>query len=274
MRRVDGQRGEDGVDLRLEVGAQVVTVRVRQLRELEQADALILQGRADLALEDAGVQIHEVVRGARQVVEQLARFETGRRAHREAGGDAALEARHTHHEELVEVRREDRQEAGALEQRHVRVGRQLQDTLVELQPRHLAVEETVCGQLRLVSRGGLRRLRLLRRGRRARDVAWTRGRAWLEPGDGRRRRRGSSLGRRVVGAARILRFLGGGGLGRSAHGSIFTSPGQACGRTSRREQHGRTHAACRWPWPVRCRPRRRARRCSPPRHAGEPGRGQ
>ena len=46
-----------------------------------------------------------------------------------------------HHEELVEVRREDRAELHALEQRLARVGGEVEDAVVQVEPRELAVEE-------------------------------------------------------------------------------------------------------------------------------------
>ena len=75
------------------------------------------------------------------------RGESARRGRdRDARGDAALEAGHADHEELVEVRGEDRQEPHPLEQREVGVLGQLEHPLVERQPGQLAVQEPVVGQ--------------------------------------------------------------------------------------------------------------------------------
>ena len=75
---------------------------------------------------------------------------TGARAdvggHREPGRDAALEPRDAHHEELVEVRREDREEVGALQQREGVVFGEFEHALVEGEPAQLAVEVAVLGQ--------------------------------------------------------------------------------------------------------------------------------
>ena len=92
---------------------------------------------------DLGLHRQQLVGDQRDLLEHLARLEPGGRAHGDAGGDAALQAGHPHHEELVEVRGEDRQVAGPLEQRHVLVGGELEHPLVELQPGDLAVEEAV-----------------------------------------------------------------------------------------------------------------------------------
>ena len=50
-----------------------------------------------------------------------------------------------HHEELVEVRGEDRAELHPLEQRHLRIGRQLEHARVEVEPGKLSVEEPRAG---------------------------------------------------------------------------------------------------------------------------------
>ena len=57
------------------------------------------------------------------------------------------------HEELVEVRREDRAELDPLEQRLVGVGGEVEDALVQVEPRQLAVEQ---GVGREVGRGSVR----------------------------------------------------------------------------------------------------------------------
>ena len=71
-----------------------------------------------VVLEDAGVLLHQLVREPGDALDQLTWLEPGGGAHGEAGRDAPLEAGDAHHEVLVEVVGEDREEAGALEQRH------------------------------------------------------------------------------------------------------------------------------------------------------------
>ena len=85
----------------------------------------------------------EQIRSAPDGFEHLARRQSAGRAYGDAGGDTALKAGHTHHEELVEVAREDRDEFCALEHGQVGILRELQDALVEGQPGELPVEETV-----------------------------------------------------------------------------------------------------------------------------------
>ena len=63
--------------------------------------------------------------------------------------ERVLHRRHAHHEELVQVAREDREELAALEQGHARVAGERQDAGVEVEPRELAVDvERRVGELR------------------------------------------------------------------------------------------------------------------------------
>ena len=57
------------------------------------------------------------------------------------GVDSALQRGHAHHEELVQVRAEDREELHPLQQRHARILGLLEHAPVELEPRQLAVDE-------------------------------------------------------------------------------------------------------------------------------------
>jgi hypothetical protein len=69
--------------------------------------------------------------------------------------DAALEAGDAHHEELVEVAGEDREEVRALEHRQRRIFGELQHPLVEREPAELAVHVAVVGELGVVDLDGL-----------------------------------------------------------------------------------------------------------------------
>src|SRR5581483_3676211 len=64
----------------------------------------------------------------------------------QARDDLVEHAGDANHEELVEVRREDAAELDALEKRLVGIGRELENALVQVEPRELAVEQPVgCG---------------------------------------------------------------------------------------------------------------------------------
>ena len=82
------------------------------------------------------------------------RAHAGRGGHRKARGDAALEAGDADHEELVEVRGEDREEADPLQQVQVRVLGELEHAGVEVQPAQFPVQEPVVGEIAVGHRGG------------------------------------------------------------------------------------------------------------------------
>ncbi len=151
--RVDGKRGEHGEDRFTEEPVQGDLLLLGQLVPAHQRDALVGKRGPDLVPEDPGMQAHELLGHREQPVEQLARLQPCRGANGEAGRDAPLEAGDAHHEELVEVVGEDRQELRPLQQRDAVVHGQLQHPLVELQPRDLPFEEAVGGQLLAGLRG-------------------------------------------------------------------------------------------------------------------------
>ena len=95
---------------------------------------------------------HQLVAARPDAIEHLARHQAAGGRDRDAGRDPPLEAGDAHHEELVEVAREDRQEPGALEQRQLAVLGELEDALVEGEPGQLAVQEPVVGQRLLDAR--------------------------------------------------------------------------------------------------------------------------
>ncbi len=143
VRGVDRQRGEDGEDLVGEQPAQLRALVLGQLVPAEDVDALLLEGRLDLVSVDLGLHVEQLVGDERDLLEDLARLEARRGAHGDARGDPSLEPGDADHEELVEVRGEDREVAAPLEEGDRLVGGELEHPLVELQPRDLAVEEAV-----------------------------------------------------------------------------------------------------------------------------------
>ena len=143
VRRVDRERGEHREDLPAEELAQPVLLALAQLVPADQRDALVRQRRLHLLGEHRRVAGRELVRLLADRLQDLPRGQPRRGRDRDAGGDAALEAGHPDHEELVEVGREDRQEPHPLQQRDVLVLGQLEHALVEGEPGELAVEEPV-----------------------------------------------------------------------------------------------------------------------------------
>ena len=143
MGRVHGQRREDGEDLFGEHGAEAVLGFVVEFVPVHEVDVLVGQGGPDLLGVDLGVALLQPVGRVADLLEDLDGAEPGGGGHGESGGDAALQAGHPDHEELVEVGGEDRQEADALQQVEVGVFGQFEDPGVEGEPAQLAVQEPV-----------------------------------------------------------------------------------------------------------------------------------
>ncbi len=135
---VDGQGRQDREDLVDEHPPQL-EVALGPLVVADDADALVGQRLAHLGegeglladeVEHLAARLREGLRGAAPVGSQL----------RVPGLDLLLEAGHADLEELVEVAREDGQEADALEERVALVARLVQDARVEVEPRELTVD--------------------------------------------------------------------------------------------------------------------------------------
>ena len=148
MRRVDRERHEHREDLPREVAAQVLALALAELRPRHDPDAGLGEGRLHELLVDDRVPLLQLVRLPRDVAQHVERCATDIRRHGESGDDAALQAGDPHHEELVEVRGEDREEVRSLEHRDAWILGELEHALVEGEPAQLAVEIAFGGQLR------------------------------------------------------------------------------------------------------------------------------
>ena len=153
VRRVDGERHQHREDLALEVLGHAGALVVLELVPRDDLDAGIRQRRAHLRCPRVRVTQLKRVRIGRDVGEHLLRRAADVRGNGEPRDDAALQARDAHHEELVEVAREDRQEVGALKHRQRGILGELEHALVESQPAQFAVEVPVVGQLRVEDLG-------------------------------------------------------------------------------------------------------------------------
>ena len=141
VRRIDRQRRQDREDLVQEALAQL-ELALRSLLVAARCGCLRLGqlGRATPAYRSASARAWSCRTRSRMRVEDLGGRQAVGRRPGVAGGDLLLEARHADLEELVEVAGEDGQEAGPLQQRVALVLRLVEDALVELQPRQLAVD--------------------------------------------------------------------------------------------------------------------------------------
>ena len=147
VRRVNRQRGQNREDILHELLTQaLLSVRI-QVVPTDNADVLLLKSRQNLVVEHIGVTNLQLVSALSDLFHLLFRAQACGGGHGQTGGYAALQAGHTHHEELVEVGSDDGQEVQPLQQVQVRVLRQLQHTGVEVEPATLAVEETLGAEL-------------------------------------------------------------------------------------------------------------------------------
>ncbi len=140
MAGIHGQGCEHRQDAALEMRAQVVALGGVQLLDGYQVDALGGKSGPDALGEQALLFFAQFDGGFAYLLELLL---GGEPVDAEPGyprGDPVGEARDADLEELVEVRREDRQEGDALEQRNGLIRGQSEHAGVERQPRQLPVE--------------------------------------------------------------------------------------------------------------------------------------
>ena len=142
MGRVDGKWREHREDMVQEVVVEPLALGLRQLRGIDEDDAVLEQLIPQLApaallvageLGDLGADARELL-GRRQAV---------LRQRHDTGAHLAAQAGDAHHEELVEIIGRDGQEAQLLQKRVAFVGRFLQHPAVELEPGKFPVDETL-----------------------------------------------------------------------------------------------------------------------------------
>ena len=132
-----------GIDLAVEELVEERVLRLAQLLRRADADAVLEELGADLGVPDLVHPADEVV-GAAGDLDELGQraHAVGRRVLRlEVLVELGLQAGDADLEELVEVRRADRQEPEPLEQRVGGVARLFEHALVEVEPAQLAVDE-------------------------------------------------------------------------------------------------------------------------------------
>ena len=141
--RVDRQRREHREDAVLEEPLGELLLLAVEVVPPHQVDAVGRQARHDVVAEELGVPQALLGGAGPDRLEHVARHHPGRRPDRHPGRDPALEAGHPHHEELVQVAREERDRPHPLEQGQADVLGHLEQAQVEAQPGELAVEEAV-----------------------------------------------------------------------------------------------------------------------------------
>ena len=143
MRRVDGQRHQHGEDLGREDLVDADTVRSSEVGPGLDVDVCGVEGGLDQRAKRLRVTFLQFVRfHADQFQHRCGRAShVGR--YGEPGQDAPLEPCDAHHEELVEVAREDGEEVGAFQQGERGIFCEFEHALVEGEPAQFAVEKAV-----------------------------------------------------------------------------------------------------------------------------------
>jgi hypothetical protein len=137
--RSDCQRCQDGEDLLFEDAVYRGALLLRAGRDVDDPDLVLGQPWAYDVLPLVRMAPHQRQRGLGQADDRLKRREAVGLARVDPRVDLVVQAGDADHRELVEVRREDREELRPLEQRRALVLGQLEHALVEVEPRQLAV---------------------------------------------------------------------------------------------------------------------------------------
>src|SRR6185295_11636609 len=135
------ERREHGVDIPVEAPGELLALVLIALRDPADVDPLLVECGAQISVPDAGLLRGQLADAITDLGERHRRRSPVRGADAEAGRRLTHEAGHSHHEELVEVRGEDRRELEALEKREVGICGKLKHPRVELEPRELAVQQ-------------------------------------------------------------------------------------------------------------------------------------
>ncbi len=151
MGRIHGKRRQHREHLLAVVAGQALLLGGGELVPAQQHDLFLREVGKDVVEDVVRVLILQPMRLFADGAQLLPRAQSGGGRHRDAGVDAALQTGDAHHEEFVEVVREDRGEACAFDDRQILVLGELKDALVEFQPAEFAVEETIFRQ-RLLAR--------------------------------------------------------------------------------------------------------------------------
>jgi len=138
--RADGQRCEHGEDLTAEALGKRLALRLADVRDLDDPDAVLGQGRDQLLMHAARAAPLLREHAVADPVDRLRGRQPVRAGLDEAGVDLVMDAGDADLEELVQVRAPDRGQLDALQQRLSRILDELQDAVVEVQPRQLAAE--------------------------------------------------------------------------------------------------------------------------------------
>ena len=141
----DAERREDREDVAGKAALELVELLLVQVVDSDDLDAVLGELWADLFLPELRLRRRQVEDPAPNRVQRLPGAEAVGRADREAGSLLIHQAGNAHHEELVEVRREEATHLHALEQRQRLVRGQFEQPRVVLDGRQLAVQQPLLG---------------------------------------------------------------------------------------------------------------------------------
>src|SRR5262249_33430684 len=141
MARIDGQRRDDRVQDAPEVVLQELALLARRLLRPDDRDALGGEEWLDFLQEAAMLLVDQLMDSTGDGGEGGGRGQAIRARGHVARAKLPLEIGDPDHEELVEIRAEDREELHTLQKRDARILRLLEDTTVELEPGELAIDQ-------------------------------------------------------------------------------------------------------------------------------------
>ncbi len=141
LARADGERGQHGVDVALEALLELFQVLLLAVLDATDHDAFGCERGAEVPLPDSRLTRGELENALTDLDERLHWRHPVGREHHQPGLRLPEQAGDAHLEELVQVRREDRAELHAFEERDRLVRRELEHAGVEVEQRQLAVEK-------------------------------------------------------------------------------------------------------------------------------------
>ena len=139
--RVDGERRQHGIHLRIEVRVDPQTLLVIELVDCDESHTNAPQQREQHLVQQLSLPSDQRAHPLVDQFELFGRRESVSRGLEHAGRELPPQASDADHVELVEIRREDREELEPLEQRRALVLRLVKHSRIELEPAELAIQE-------------------------------------------------------------------------------------------------------------------------------------
>ena len=152
----DGERRQHGIDLLLEPRCELDQLLLGELLHPGDDDPLARERRAQVAAPEPRLPLVQRLHALADLRERRARRPAVLGPDVQPGGSLVEQARDSHPEELVQVRREERAVLDPLQERLALVERLLEHARAPVDPRELAIEESI-SRSRLASCRGLLR---------------------------------------------------------------------------------------------------------------------